>query len=164
RRGDAPARWPPVRRRAGKRTPAPRQWEPRGWDGRSSSHGGRPLDGSVKRDYLRAMRRPSVIAHRGASGYEYENSRAAFRRAVMLDADGVELDIHATRDGAIVVHHDPDVQGCGPIALLTLAEARQVRLPNGETLPLLQAVLDLVGDNDVGVEVKSLLPVHERAL
>ena len=39
------------------------------------------------------MRRPCVIAHRGASGYEYENSRAAFRRAIMLDADGVELDI-----------------------------------------------------------------------
>ena len=110
------------------------------------------------------MPRPCVIAHRGASGYEYENSRAAFRRAVMLDADGVELDIHATRDGAIVVHHDPDVRGCGPIALLTLAEARQVRLPNGETLPLLQEVLDLVGDNDVWVEVKSLLPVHDRAL
>jgi glycerophosphoryl diester phosphodiesterase len=110
------------------------------------------------------MPRPYVIAHRGASGYEYENSRAAFRRAVMLDADGVELDIHATRDGAIVVHHDPDVRGCGPIAHLTLAEARQVRLPNGETLPLLQEVLDLVGDNDVWVEVKSLVPAHDRAL
>src|SRR5204863_6790660 len=156
RRGDAPARWPPVRRRAGKRTPAPRQWEPRGWDGRSSSHGGRPLDGSVKRDYLRAMRRPSVIAHRGASGYEYENSRAAFRRALMLDADGVELDIHATRDGGIVVHHDAELPGVGPIATLTCAEARQVRIRNGETLPLLQEVLDLLGDHDVWVEVKGL--------
>ena len=65
------------------------------------------------------MRRTNVIAHRGASGYEYENSRAAFRRAVMLDADGVELDIHATKDGAIVVHHDPDLPGVGPIALLS---------------------------------------------
>jgi glycerophosphoryl diester phosphodiesterase len=105
-----------------------------------------------------------VIAHRGASGYEYENSRAAFRRAVMLDADGVELDVHTTRDGAIVVHHDPDVAGCGPIALLTLAEARRVRLPNGETLPLLQEVLELVGDNDVWVEVKGLAPRYDRAL
>ena len=60
------------------------------------------------------MRRPYVIAHRGASGYEYENSRAAFRRAVMLDADGVELDVHATRDGAIVVHHDAEIPGFGP--------------------------------------------------
>jgi glycerophosphoryl diester phosphodiesterase len=102
------------------------------------------------------MRRPSVIAHRGASGYEYENSRAAFRRAIMLDADGVELDIHATRDGGIVVHHDPEIPGVGPIAELTLAQAQQLRIPNGEALPVLTEILDLVGDRDVWVEVKSL--------
>jgi glycerophosphoryl diester phosphodiesterase len=105
-----------------------------------------------------------VIAHRGASGYEYENSRAAFRRAIMLDANGVELDVHATRDGALVVHHDPDVPGVGPIALLTQAEAKQLRIRNGETLPLLQEVLDLVGDHDVWVEVKTLPPAHDGAL
>jgi glycerophosphoryl diester phosphodiesterase len=110
------------------------------------------------------MRRPSVIAHRGASGYEYENSRAAFRRALMLDANGVELDLHATRDGAFVVHHDPELPGAGPIAQLTCAEARQVRIPNGETLPLLQEVLELVGDHDVWVEVKSLPAAHDCAL
>jgi glycerophosphoryl diester phosphodiesterase len=110
------------------------------------------------------MPRPCVIAHRGASGYEYENSRAAFRRAIMLDANGVELDVHATRDGALVVHHDPDVPGVGPIALLTQAEAKQLRIRNGETLPLLQEVLDLVGDHDVWVEVKTLPPAHDRAL
>jgi len=110
------------------------------------------------------MRKPSVIAHRGASGYEYENSRAAFRRAIMLDADGVELDIHATRDGTIVVHHDPEVPGFGPIAHLTLAEARQVRIGNGETLPLLEEVLDLMGDHDVWIEVKSLPLAHDRSL
>lgn len=110
------------------------------------------------------MRRPSVIAHRGASGYEYENSRAAFRRAIMLDANGVELDVHATRDGAFVVHHDPELPGAGPIALLTCAEARQVRIRNGELLPLLQEVLELVGDHDVWVEVKGLPPAHDCAL
>jgi glycerophosphoryl diester phosphodiesterase len=110
------------------------------------------------------MPRTHVIAHRGASGYEYENSRAAFRRAVMLDADGVELDVHATRDGDIVVHHDPDLPGVGPIALLTSSEARQVRIRNGETLPLLQEVLDLVGDHDVWIEVKSLPCAHDPAL
>lgn len=110
------------------------------------------------------MRRPSVIAHRGASGYEYENSRAAFRRAVMLDADGVELDIHATRDGGIVVHHDPDIPGVGPIAQLSLAEARQVRIRNGEHLPLLTEILELVGDRDVWVEVKTLPRAFDREL
>ena len=110
------------------------------------------------------MRRPSVIAHRGASGYEYENSRAAFRRAVMLDADGVELDVHATRDGGIVVHHDPEIPGVGPICQLSLAEARQVRIRSGETLPLLTEILDLVGDRDVWVEVKTLPAVYDHVL
>jgi glycerophosphoryl diester phosphodiesterase len=110
------------------------------------------------------MRRPSVIAHRGASGYEYENSRAAFRRAVMLDADGVELDIHATRDGAIVVHHDAEIPGFGPIAQISRAEARQVRIRNGEPLPLLSEILELVGDRDVYVEVKSLPESHDGEL
>jgi glycerophosphoryl diester phosphodiesterase len=110
------------------------------------------------------MRRPSVIAHRGASGYEYENSRAAFRRAVMLDADGVELDIHATRDGGIVVHHDAEIPGMGPIAQLSLLEARQVRLRNGETLPVLAEILELMGDRDVWIEVKTLPAVYDAEL
>jgi glycerophosphoryl diester phosphodiesterase len=110
------------------------------------------------------MPRTQVIAHRGASGYEYENSRAAFRRALMLDSDGVELDVHATRDGTIVVHHDAELPGVGPIAQLTTYEARQVRIRNGETLPLLQEVLELVGDHDVWVEVKSLPANHDQAL
>jgi glycerophosphoryl diester phosphodiesterase len=108
------------------------------------------------------MRRPRVIAHRGACGYEYENSRAAFRRAVMLDADGVELDVHATRDGAIVVHHDAEVPGFGPIAQLSRVEARQVRIRNGEPLPLLSEILELVGDREVYVEVKSLPEAHDE--
>jgi glycerophosphoryl diester phosphodiesterase len=110
------------------------------------------------------MRRPSVIAHRGASGYEYENSRAAFRRAVTLDADGVELDIHSTRDGGIVVHHDHEIPGVGPISQLSIAEARKVRIRNGEPLPLLTEILDLVGDRDVWVEVKSLPAAHDQRL
>ena len=110
------------------------------------------------------MRRPTVIAHRGASGYEYENSRAAFRRAIMLDADGVELDIHATLDGGIVVHHDVEIPGVGPIAHLTLAEARQLRIPNGETVPTLAEILDLVGDRDVWIEVKSLPAAFDHVL
>jgi glycerophosphoryl diester phosphodiesterase len=110
------------------------------------------------------MRRPTVIAHRGASGYEYENSRAAFRRAIMLDADGVELDVHSTRDGGIVVHHDPTIPGVGSIAQLSLAEARQVKIRNGEPLPLLAEILDLMGDREVWVEVKSLPATHDPQL
>jgi glycerophosphoryl diester phosphodiesterase len=74
----------------------------------------------------------------------------------MLDADGVELDVHATRDGAIVVHHDAEIPGYGPIGQLTLSEVRQVRLRNGELLPMLGEILELMGDRDVWVEVKTL--------
>ena len=110
------------------------------------------------------MRRPRVIAHRGASGYEYENSRAAFRRAVLLDADGIELDVHSTRDGGMVVHHDPDIPGVGPIAQLSLAEARNARIRNGEPLPLLTEILELVGAREVWVEVKSLPAAYDQQL
>ncbi len=48
-----------------------------------------------------------VIAHRGASWDEAENTPAAFERAIEVGADYVELDVHATRDGRLVVSHDP---------------------------------------------------------
>lgn len=110
------------------------------------------------------MRLPLIIAHRGASGYEYENSRAAFRRAITMDAEAIELDVHATRDGAIVVHHDAELAGIGRIAQLTLADARAFRLPNGESLPLLADVLGLIGDAQVWVEVKRLDPAFDDHL
>lgn len=110
------------------------------------------------------LRRPRTIAHRGASGYEYENSRAAFRRAIALDVDGVELDVHATRDGDIVVHHDADLPGIGPIALLSTAEVVAARLWNGEPVPLLSEVLELLDGCEVWVEVKALAPAHDTDL
>jgi len=110
------------------------------------------------------MHYPSIIAHRGASGYEFENSPAAFRRAVLLDADGIELDVHATPDGAIVVHHDAELDGVGAIDRLSLAQVRAVRLRNGESVPLLAEILDLVGSRDVWVEVKSLPDAADGAL
>jgi glycerophosphoryl diester phosphodiesterase len=81
----------------------------------------------------------------------------------MLDADAIELDVHATSDGVMVVHHDAEVPGFGPISDLTRAEARHLRIRNGETLPLLQEVLDLVGDMSVWVEVKGLPQEHDDA-
>ena len=53
------------------------------------------------------VRSLQVIAHRGASKAEAENTLAAFRRAGAMGADAVELDVRRTRDGVLVVHHDP---------------------------------------------------------
>jgi len=102
------------------------------------------------------MARPLSIGHRGASGHEHENSRAAFRRAKALGGEGVELDIHATRDGAIVVHHEPVLVGLGRIGDLALEVVQQHRLPNGETVPLLSEVLTLLRGMDVWIEVKGI--------
>jgi glycerophosphoryl diester phosphodiesterase len=66
-------------------------------------------------------RRPSCIGHRGASGIAYENSPSAFRLAKQLGADGVELDVHATGDGVLVVHHDYAIAGAGLISGLSSA-------------------------------------------
>jgi glycerophosphoryl diester phosphodiesterase len=63
-----------------------------------------------------------------------------------------------------VVHHDAEIPGVGLIAQLTVAEAGKARLRNGETVPLLSEILELVGDRDVWVEVKSLPQRYDTAL
>ena len=59
---------------------------------------------------FRPGHRVSIIAHRGASRAFHENTIRAFERAVELGVDGIELDVHATRDGVLVVHHDPTLK------------------------------------------------------
>ncbi len=66
-----------------------------------------------------------VFGHRGASAHARENSVAAFRLAADQGADGVELDVRRTADGALVVHHDPAIAGLGAIIERTEAELRQ---------------------------------------
>lgn len=110
------------------------------------------------------MSRPLVIAHRGASALEYENSLAAFRLAGRLGADGVELDIHATGDGALVVHHDDTIGGVH-IPTATAEAVRAQRLPNGEAPPLLEEALRAIDPRlRVYVEVKTLPPACDAHL
>ncbi len=70
--------------------------------------------------------RPLVFAHRGGSGLAPENTLAAFDRGLALGADGLELDVHLSRDGRAVVHHDASLErttdGTGPIAARTFEE------------------------------------------
>ena len=107
--------------------------------------------------------KPLVIAHRGASARETENSLAAFRAAKTLGADAVELDVHATRDGAIVVHHDERI-GRTPIARMSFTQIRAERLPNGELVPTLAEALDAILPLAAFVEVKNLDPSWDDAL
>jgi glycerophosphoryl diester phosphodiesterase len=107
---------------------------------------------------------PRIIAHRGASGHAYENSLSAFRRAVELNADGVELDIHASSDGALLVHHDPHVSDIGSIGQLPASAFREYRLPNGEPIPTLTEALAQLPGLEVWVEVKTLPPGCDEGL
>lgn len=109
------------------------------------------------------MTKPLVIAHRGASAVELENTLAAFRAAAGQGADGVELDVHATLDGAIVVHHDPSIMGL-PIAQARMEDLSRLRLSNGEPPPTLAQALDVLGPLEVFVEVKVLDPKWDQHL
>jgi len=90
-----------------------------------------------------------VIAHRGASGYVLENSRRALELAWRQGADRVEIDVRATRDGKLLVLHDPTLNrtttGQGQVAERTWEELSEARLKNGEPLLPLEEALDLLG-------------------
>ena len=95
-----------------------------------------------------------VIAHRGASWDELENTLPAFERAIAVGADFVELDVQAASDGALVVFHDLDLDRLtplsGPLRRRPLAELREVGIPTFEQ------VLDLTaGRIGVMAELKS---------
>lgn len=91
-----------------------------------------------------------IIAHRGASHERPENTLPAFTRAVELGADGVELDVHLTADGVLVVHHDAVPHDPPSSALanrgicsLTFEELGRFRV-GGEAIPTLDAVIRAV--------------------
>jgi glycerophosphoryl diester phosphodiesterase len=90
-----------------------------------------------------------VLAHRGANREAPENTVPAMARALELGADGVELDVHRTADGALAVRHDPDTP-VGPVGELTRAELAAA-VPE---VPMLAEVLDVCRGRLVNVEVK----------
>ena len=107
---------------------------------------------------------PDVIAHRGTSAYALENSLEAFRLAIEMEADGIELDVHATADGEFTVHHDPLIAG-RPILEMAAAETRAHRLANDEPVPSLAEVLRVAGDRiTLYIEIKSFDAPNDEAL
>jgi len=94
------------------------------------------------------------IAHRGAPREYPENTLPSFARALELGADGIELDTHVTRDGVVVVHHDPVPRATCPdsrlsgrrIAELTHDQVRAFSVAPDVGIPTLLEVLSLVGD------------------
>lgn len=133
---------------------------------------------------LRSGRFPVlVIAHRGFSGIAPENTLAAFKKAIEVGADMVELDVRLSRDGVVVVIHDESLErttdGRGKVIDQTLDELKRWDAGSkfhssfsGERIPTLQEVLQLAhGRVMVNIELKkgnygrwTILDLAERAL
>jgi glycerophosphoryl diester phosphodiesterase len=79
--------------------------------------------------------RPLVIAHRGASGYRPEHTRAAYELAIRLGADAVEPDLVSTSDGVLVIRHENEISGTTDVAdRPEFAERRTTKVIDGESL------------------------------
>lgn len=105
------------------------------------------------------MKNPIILAHRGASGYEPENTLRAFRRAIELGADGVELDVHLCRSGELVVIHDSTVNrttnGIGRVSDMALEELKRLDAGKGEKTSTLEEVIRALGkDAIINIELK----------
>jgi glycerophosphoryl diester phosphodiesterase len=104
---------------------------------------------------LRAVRTVERIAHRGAKREFPENTLSSFRRAFELGADAVELDVHSTRDGVVVVHHDPTLSKHGP-AIKDLTWAELDHRSDGR-VPQLRSVLEAIPASATAyVEIKGV--------
>jgi glycerophosphoryl diester phosphodiesterase len=117
--------------------------------------------------WKRVGKRPRVWAHRGASAHAPENTLKAFQLAKDAGADGIELDVQLDRDGHVVVFHDHDLQRLcgrpGDIALLGASERKELRV-QGEGIPTLTEVFDMLGEMEINVELKVAKPGRAGAL
>lgn len=124
--------------------------------------------------------RPLIFAHRGGAGVAPENTIPAFDRGLALGADGLELDVHLSRDGGVVVHHDflldRTTDATGPIAAKTVAELARVNACAGfmragrpwdggpAGIPTLRDVLRRYRDAKLMIELKGPSRALARAV
>jgi glycerophosphoryl diester phosphodiesterase len=113
------------------------------------------------------MHRPQIFAHRGAKAVAPENTLPAFQSALEMGVAGIELDVHCSKDGKLVVIHDESLErttsGSGKVGAYTAAELARLDAGSyfnpafaGVGVPTLDEVFDLVGSRcRVNVEIKS---------
>ena len=105
-----------------------------------------------------ASTRPLIFAHRGGCALGPENTVKAFDRGIATGADGLELDVHLSADGVVVVHHDDTLDrttnGTGPIAARTAAELSRVDAGEGEAIPVLADLLHRYRETPIIIEMK----------
>ncbi len=118
--------------------------------------------------------RPLIWAHRGASGYAPENTLESFKKAIMLGADGIELDVQLTKDDRIVVIHDETIDrisdGKGWVKDYTLEELRRFNYNKTHPefahadIPTLREVYELMKPSGltINVELKTGIVFYEE--
>lgn len=88
-----------------------------------------------------------IIAHRGASAYKPENTISAFKEAIKMKADGIELDIRLTKDKKLAVIHDKTIDrttsGKGKVKNYTLKQLKKYKIPG------LQEVIDIIKQKNI---------------
>jgi glycerophosphoryl diester phosphodiesterase len=119
------------------------------------------------------MNKPLVWAHRGASNVAPENTIEAFSLAYDVGADGIELDVHLSKDGELIVAHDETVDRCssgtGRIIDMTLKEIKQLDFSNhkagyrGSKTPTLAEVYEFIKPTNmtVNIELKTGIVLYE---
>lgn len=101
-----------------------------------------------------------IIAHRGASGHEPENTLRSFEAAIKLGADMIELDVQACKTGELVVIHDVTVDrttnGRGRVDEIPLSGLRKLNAGKGEQIPTVIEALNLIDERvSVNIELKT---------
>lgn len=95
------------------------------------------------------------IAHRGYSGKFDENTMLAFEKAIEYKADGIETDVQLSQDNIPVIIHDETLErttnGIGYVKDYTLAELKMFKTKNGEEIPTLKELLELVAKSNLKV-------------
>ena len=98
-----------------------------------------------------------IIGHRGAMGYEPENTLRSFQKALDLKVDMIEFDVHLCKTGELVIMHDEKVNrttdGQGFVAKKSLEELKELDAGKGEKIPTLEEALDLI-DRKVKVNIE----------
>lgn len=99
------------------------------------------------------------IGHRGGKAHVAENTIESFKQAIVLGADGVELDVHICATGEVIVIHDFTVNrttsGSGMVNELTLSDINNLTIDNKYKVPMLTEVLDALGNKIfINVELK----------
>ncbi len=103
--------------------------------------------------------KPLIIGHRGAMGYEMENTLSSVQKALELGVDMIEIDVFEIESGEIVVFHDDTVDrltnGGGKIEGYNIFDLKQLTLDGGHKIPMLQDVLGLINHRvPLNIELK----------